>query len=100
MKPGSYKGPVNNIEFRVAQSHHKRFTFTLQTQYRAITIYYKQSNTTSKEYLKELDRTFKSPKLYYVLPKEIPWGQFLARFLRGGVHLPKVIFNVYLTHSL
>jgi len=62
VKPESYKGPLNNIEFGVAQSHHKRFTLTLKTQYRAITIYYKQSNTTSKEYLKELDRTFTSPK--------------------------------------
>lgn len=69
----SYKGPVNNIEFAVVQSHHERFTFTLQTQYRAITVYYKQSNTTSKECLKELDRTFKSTQLSYLPPKEEPW---------------------------
>lgn len=69
----SYKGPMNNIEFVAAQSHHERFTFTLQTQYRAITVYYKQSNTTSKECLKEPDRTFKSTQLGYLPPKEAPW---------------------------
>jgi hypothetical protein len=79
---------VSNIEFVEPQSHHKRFTFTLQTQYRAITVYYKQSNTTSKECLKELDRTFKSTQFSYLPPEEAPWESSEQGFSRGITNLP------------
>lgn len=92
----SYKGPVNNIEFAGAQSHHERFTFTLQTESRAITVYYKQSNTTSKECLKEPDRTFKSTQSSYLPPKEAP-GRARSRIFQEVL---LIYHKLYLIHFL